>query len=83
MVATDKKHERSSLTKRLSFLGVNYTTDFNDQHMHTCMVSINYEVFLSIKAYLTETTFVLAANNRQNYKHSRGTTANNPVKTLN
>ena len=80
IVVSENEHERSSLTKRLSFLGINCITDFKNQHLDICVVSDETsEVFLSIKPYLPETTFVLMLNNRQHYQHPRWITVNDPV----
>ena len=80
IVISEDEHKRSSLTKRLSFLGINCITDFKNQHLDICMVSDETsEVFLSIKPYLPESTFVLMLNNRQHYQHPRWITVNDPV----
>jgi CheY-like chemotaxis protein/HPt (histidine-containing phosphotransfer) domain-containing protein len=80
IVVAEDEHERSSLTKRLSFLGINCITDFKNQHLDICVVSDETsEVFLSIKPYLPEATFVLMLNNRQHYQHPRWITVNDPV----
>lgn len=80
IVVTEDVQQRSSLRKRLSFLGINCITDFKNQHLDICVVSDETsEVFLSIKPYLPETTFVLMLNNRQHYQHPRWITVNDPV----
>ena len=80
IVVSEDEYERSSLTKRLSFLGINCITDFKNQHLDICVASDETsEVFLSIKPYLPEATFVLMLNNRQHYQHQRWITVNDPV----
>ena len=80
MVVAEHDRERSSLTKRLSFLRINCITDFKTQHLDICLVSDERsEVFLSIKPYLPEATFVLILNNPQHYLHPRWITVHDPV----
>jgi CheY-like chemotaxis protein len=80
IVVSEDEYERSSLTKRLSFLGINCITDFKNQHLDICVASDETsEVFLSIKPYLPEATIVLMLNNRQHYQHQRWITVNDPV----
>ena len=80
IVVSEDEYERSSLTKRLSFLGIDCITDFKNQHLDICVASDETsEVFLSIKPYLPEATFVLMLNNPQHYQHQRWITVNDPV----
>ncbi len=80
IVLVDDEYVRSGLAQRLGFLGITCITDFNNQRLDICMVADETsEVFLSIKPYLPETTFVLMLNNRQHYQHPRWITVNDPV----
>lgn len=80
IVIADDERVRSSLTQRLGFLGITCVTDFKNQHLDICVVANETsEAFLSIKAYLPETTFVLMLNNRQHHQHPRRVTVHDPV----
>ena len=80
IVVAQNEHERASLTKRLNFLGIQCINDFKNQHLDICIVADEKsEVFLAIKRYLPETTFVLMLNNRQQDHQPRWLALNDPV----
>jgi CheY-like chemotaxis protein len=80
IVVVEDEYLRSSLARRLGFVGVTCTTDFKNQHLDICVVADETsDVFLAIQPYLPETTFVLMLNNRQHYQHPHWITVKDPV----